>query len=61
MRISTSPRQSYREESSSGWSRVGTADVAFFLVKGILWLLAPILLGVMREPAAGIGSCGKRD
>ena len=48
MSVSIGPRQSYREQSSSGWSRVGMAGVAFFLLKGILWLLTPVLLAVMR-------------
>lgn len=48
MRISTVPSQSFRKESSSGWSRVGMGGVALFLVKGILWLLAPVLLVVIR-------------
>jgi hypothetical protein len=31
-----------------GWSRIGMAGFAFFLVKGILWLVAPVLLAVLR-------------
>ena len=48
MRILTGPRASHREQPSSSWSRTGMAGVAFFLVKGILWLLAPVLFAVMH-------------
>ncbi len=48
MRNLTGPRQSHREHPSSSWPRVGMAGVAFFLVKGILWLLAPVLFAVVR-------------
>lgn len=30
------------------WSRVGMAGFMFFLAKGLLWLLAPVLFAVMR-------------
>jgi hypothetical protein len=30
------------------WSRVGVTGIAFFLVKGLLWLLAPALVAFLR-------------
>jgi hypothetical protein len=33
---------------SRSWSRIGMAGVTFFLLKGLLWLLAPLLFAVMR-------------
>jgi len=30
------------------WSRVGATGIAFFLVKGILWLLAPVFFALLR-------------
>jgi hypothetical protein len=30
------------------WSRVGVTGIAFFLVKGLLWLLAPVLFALLR-------------
>jgi len=40
--------QSLTSHLSRSWSRVGMADFTFFLLKGLLWLLAPVLLAVMR-------------
>ena len=35
--------------NSASWSaRIGTAGFAFFLLKGLLWLLAPTLLALLR-------------
>jgi hypothetical protein len=47
MRQLTSSRYSL-EASLRRWSRIGMAGFAFFLLKGLLWLLAPVLLAVMR-------------
>jgi len=30
------------------WSRLGIAGLTFFLVKGLLWLLAPVLFTLWR-------------
>jgi hypothetical protein len=30
------------------WSRLGVAGATFFLVKGLLWLLAPVLFTLWR-------------
>ena len=35
-------------QPSTWWSRVGVTGIAFFLVKGLLWLLAPVLFGLLR-------------
>ncbi len=40
--------QSKTEHLWRSWSRVGMAGFTFFLVKGLLWLLAPVLFAVMR-------------
>jgi hypothetical protein len=29
------------------WSRVGVTGITFFFVKGLLWLLAPVLFALM--------------
>jgi hypothetical protein len=36
------------DHRSRSWSRVGMAGFTFFLLKGVLWLLAPVLFAVMR-------------
>ncbi|HSN05697.1 MAG TPA: hypothetical protein VLS44_11965 [Nitrospira sp.] len=48
MRMLSGSRPSHRKQPSSNWSRVGMAGAAFFLFKGILWLLAPVLFAVMH-------------
>lgn len=48
MRLSTSPGHSHTDQRLTWWSRVGTAGFTFFLLKGILWLLAPVLFTLMR-------------
>lgn len=48
MRLSTSPRHSYADQPLTWGSRVGVAGVTFFLLKGLLWLLAPVLFALMR-------------
>lgn len=30
------------------WKRLGLAGFAFFLVKGLLWLIAPVVLYLLR-------------
>jgi hypothetical protein len=42
---SAPPRQGHPR---TWWSRVGITGVAFFLLKGVLWLLAPALIALMR-------------
>ena len=48
MRRSHGPDDSYTEQQSHWWSRIGMTGFAFFLLKGILWLLAPVLFAVMH-------------
>ncbi len=44
--ISSDPRHPARPLT---WcSRIGVTGVAFFLVKGLLWLLAPVLFALLR-------------
>jgi hypothetical protein len=38
----------HRDQPLTWWSRVGVTGIAFFLVKGLLWLLAPALVALMR-------------
>jgi hypothetical protein len=40
--------QSTTDHLSRSWSRVGMASFTFFMLKGLLWLLAPVLFAVMR-------------
>ncbi|MCP9470745.1 MAG: hypothetical protein NNA31_12185 [Nitrospira sp.] len=40
--------QSKIDHLSHRWSRIGMAGFTFFLLKGLLWLLAPVLFAVMR-------------
>ena len=40
--------QSLTSHPSRSWSRVGMAGFTFFMLKGLLWLLAPVLFAVMR-------------
>ncbi len=48
MRLSISFDQPRGTQSSTWWSRVGGAGLTFFLVKGLLWLCAPVLFALMR-------------
>jgi hypothetical protein len=48
MRPSASPRHSYTDQPLTRWSRVGVAGFTFFLLKGLLWLLAPVLFALVR-------------
>ena len=47
MRNSLSLNHSQTEQGSHWMKRVGLAGFGFFLVKGLLWLLAPALLYVI--------------
>jgi hypothetical protein len=38
----------HRDRALTSWSRVGVTGIAFFLLKGPLWLLAPALVALMR-------------
>ena len=40
--------QSKTDHLSHSWSRVGMAGFTFFMLKGLLWLLAPVLFAFMR-------------
>ena len=48
MRRSTGPSPSLNHLVPRTWSRIGMAGFAFFLAKGLLWLLAPVLFAVFR-------------
>jgi len=48
MRLSISFDQPHRAQSSTWWSRVGVAGFAFFLLKGLLWFLTPVLFALWR-------------
>ena len=48
MRLLTDSAQSLTNHLSSSWSRVGIASFTFFMLKGLLWLLAPVLFAVIR-------------
>lgn len=48
MKLINDSTQSLTDHLSRGWSRVGVAGFTFFLLKGLLWLLAPVLFAVMR-------------
>lgn len=48
MRLSINSDQPRGAQSSTWWFRVGGAGFTFFLLKGILWLCAPVLLALMR-------------
>ena len=48
MKLLTHSAQSLTNHLSSSWSRVGIASFTFFMLKGLLWLLAPVLFAVMR-------------
>lgn len=38
----------HQSEDPARWSRLGIAGLTFFLVKGLLWLLAPVLFTLWR-------------
>lgn len=48
MKLLSDSAQSLTDQLLRGWSRVGMAGFTFFSVKGLLWLLAPVLFAVMR-------------
>jgi len=48
MRLSISSNDPRTAQPSTWWSRVGVAGFTFFLLKGILWVLAPVLFALMR-------------
>lgn len=48
MRHSISSDHPHTEQPSTRWSCVGLAGFTLFLLKGILWLLAPVLLALTR-------------
>jgi hypothetical protein len=48
MRDSISSDHLHPEQPLTWSSRVGVTGIAFFLLKGLLWLLAPILFAFMR-------------
>ncbi len=37
-----------RNHALTLWSRFGVTGIALFLLKGLLWLLAPALVALMR-------------
>ncbi len=43
MRQSLSCQYAHAEHARSRWSRLGLAGFTLFLLKGVLWLLAPVL------------------
>ena len=48
MRDSNRSNQLHRAQPLTWWARVGATGCGFFLVKGLLWLLAPALVALMR-------------
>jgi hypothetical protein len=48
MRDAISSDRLHPDQPLTWWSRVGVTGIAFFLLKGLLWLLAPVLLALMR-------------
>lgn len=48
MKLLTVSAQSKTDHLSCSCSRVGIAGFTFFMLKGLLWLLAPVLFAVMR-------------
>ena len=48
MRLSISSGHPHAEQPSTWRSRAGAAGFTFFLLKGVLWLLAPVLLALLR-------------
>ena len=48
MRHSVNSDRLHTEQPLTWWSRVGVTGIAFFLLKGLLWLLAPVLFGLLR-------------
>lgn len=48
MKLLSGSAQSKIDHLSHRWSRIGMAGFTFFLLKGLLWLLAPVLFAVMR-------------
>lgn len=40
--------QSKIDHQSRSWSRIGMVGCTFFLLKGLLWLLVPVLFAAMR-------------
>jgi hypothetical protein len=48
MRLSISSDYPRAAQPSTWWSRVGVAGFTFFLLKGMLWVLAPVLFALMR-------------
>jgi hypothetical protein len=48
MKLLSGADQFKTDHLSRSWSRVGMASFTFFLLKGLLWLLAPVLFAVMR-------------
>lgn len=48
MRLSLSSHYANAEQAHSRWSRIGLAGFSFFLLKGLLWLLAPVLFTLWR-------------
>jgi hypothetical protein len=37
-----------QDQPLTWWSRVGVTGLAFFFLKGLLWLLAPALVALLR-------------
>ncbi len=48
MRLSIISNHPRAAQPSTWWSRVGVAGFTLFLLKGILWLLAPVLFALTR-------------
>ena len=48
MKLLRGSAESLTDHLSRGWSRIGMAGFTFFLLKGLLWVLAPVLFAVIR-------------
>jgi len=48
MRDPSSSDHLHPDQPLPWWSRVGVTGIAFFVLKGLLWLLAPVLFALMR-------------
>jgi hypothetical protein len=48
MRLSIMSNHPRAAQPSTWWSRVGVAGFLLFLLKGILWVLAPVLFALAQ-------------
>ncbi|HLZ34286.1 MAG TPA: hypothetical protein VKP13_09720 [Nitrospira sp.] len=48
MQSSIDSNHPHTQQQLTRWTLVGLTGFTFFLVKGVLWLLAPLLFALMR-------------